>query len=83
MDLTPKQIEVVLLLAKGHTSQEVADRLFLSRLTVDNHRRAIIAKSGCRNWNQFMAEIGTNGLLEDWRATVNGRLNGGSEDSMY
>ncbi len=42
--LSPRELEVLRLLADGHTSQQVADTLFLSRRTVDNHVANILGK---------------------------------------
>ena len=40
--LTPREIEVVKLVAEGHTSDEIAGMLFISRKTVDRHRANIL-----------------------------------------
>jgi DNA-binding CsgD family transcriptional regulator len=42
--LTARQLTVLTLLAERLTSAEIADRLYLSRRTVDNHVNAILAK---------------------------------------
>jgi DNA-binding CsgD family transcriptional regulator len=42
--LTARELEVLRLLADGHSSQHVADTLFLSRRTVDNHVANILGK---------------------------------------
>ncbi len=42
--LTRREKEVLGFIAQGHTSQEIADRLFLSALTVETHRRNLLAK---------------------------------------
>jgi DNA-binding CsgD family transcriptional regulator/tetratricopeptide (TPR) repeat protein len=44
--LTARQLTVLALLAERLTSAEIADRLYLSRRTVDNHVNAILAKLG-------------------------------------
>ena len=44
--LTPREIEVVKLVAEGHTSDEIAGMLFISRKTVDRHRANILEKLG-------------------------------------
>jgi DNA-binding CsgD family transcriptional regulator len=44
--LTTRQLAVLTLLADGLTSGEVADRMYLSRRTVDNHVTAILARLG-------------------------------------
>ena len=42
--LTPRQIEVLRLVARGMTNAEIADTLFLSRRTVYAHLRSIFHK---------------------------------------
>jgi DNA-binding CsgD family transcriptional regulator len=44
--LTRRELEVVTLLARSYGTQEIADRLFLSPRTVENHIAAILAKLG-------------------------------------
>jgi DNA-binding NarL/FixJ family response regulator len=47
--LSPRELEVVKLIAEGHTSEEIADMLFISKKTVDRHRANILEKLGMRN----------------------------------
>ena len=47
--LTPRELEVVKLVAEGHTSDEIAGMLFISRKTVDRHRANILEKLGMRD----------------------------------
>jgi DNA-binding NarL/FixJ family response regulator len=47
--LTPREIEVLKLVAEGCTSQEIADRLVLSVKTVQAHRANIMEKLGLRD----------------------------------
>lgn len=47
--LTRREKEILALIADGLTSQEIADRLFLSVLTVETHRRNILTKFGVSN----------------------------------
>ena len=42
--LTPRQIEVLRLVARGMTNAEIAESLFLSRRTVHAHLRSIFHK---------------------------------------
>jgi DNA-binding NarL/FixJ family response regulator len=44
--LTPREIEVLTLVAEGHTNQEIADRLILSIKTVQAHRASVMEKLG-------------------------------------
>jgi len=47
--LTPREVEVVKLVAEGHTSDEIAEMLVISRKTVDRHRANILEKLGVRD----------------------------------
>jgi DNA-binding NarL/FixJ family response regulator len=47
--LTPRELEVVKLVAEGHTSDEIAGLLSISRKTVDRHRANILDKLGMRD----------------------------------
>jgi DNA-binding CsgD family transcriptional regulator len=47
--LTARQVEVLGLLAQGSTNIEIADRLFLSKRTVDHHVSAILTVLGAHN----------------------------------
>ena len=51
--LSEREIEVLQLLVKGRNSKQVADALFISKNTVDTHRRRIMDKLGCES----MAEL--------------------------
>jgi DNA-binding NarL/FixJ family response regulator len=47
--LSPREVDVIKLIAEGHTSDEIAGVLFISSKTVDRHRANILAKLGMRN----------------------------------
>ena len=47
--LTRREIDVVHLVAKGLKNTEIADKLFISPYTVDNHLKSIFAKMDVRN----------------------------------
>ena len=47
--LTPREVEVVKLVAEGHTSDEIASMLVISRKTVDRHRANILEKLKMRD----------------------------------
>jgi DNA-binding NarL/FixJ family response regulator len=49
VELTERQREIATLVSEGLTEQEIADRLFLSRLTVRNHKQTIYRKLGVNN----------------------------------
>lgn len=46
--LTPREIEIVMLIAEGKSSREIADQLFLSFRTIQNHRTRIMRKLGLK-----------------------------------
>lgn len=47
--VTEREIEVLKLIAEGLTNTEIAEKLFLSPLTVDRHRKNIIIKLNAKN----------------------------------
>lgn len=51
--LTPREIEVVRLIAEGLSNQQIAERLFLSNGTVRNHISAILEKTGLEHRTQI------------------------------
>jgi DNA-binding NarL/FixJ family response regulator len=42
--LTPREIEILTLIAEGKSSKEIAEKLFLSFRTIQNHRTKIMRK---------------------------------------
>ncbi len=42
--LTPRETEIVKLIAEGHTAREIAEILFIAEKTVDRHRTNVFAK---------------------------------------
>lgn len=49
VEFTKREMEVLALTAEGYTNQEIADKLFTSKRTVEGHRQAMINKTGTRN----------------------------------
>ncbi|QJW90540.1 response regulator transcription factor [Spirosoma taeanense] len=47
--LTSREKEVLACIAEGLTNHEIADKLFVSPLTVDSHRKNLLAKFGVKN----------------------------------
>jgi DNA-binding NarL/FixJ family response regulator len=59
--LSEREREVLRLLAEGHSNQEVADTLYISRKTVENHRANIVRKTGAQGQlglTKYAARIG-------------------------
>lgn len=63
IDLTMREIEVLHLLAEGYTNQEMADKLFLSKRTVEGHRQMLIDKTGSKNTAALIRFAVSNGYL--------------------
>lgn len=47
--LSDRELEILTLIVKELTSEEIAKRLFISKKTVDNHRANILEKTGSRS----------------------------------
>jgi len=47
--LTQREIDVITLIAQEFTTQEIADKLFLSKHTIESYRKNLIAKLSVRN----------------------------------
>ncbi|HEY6395819.1 MAG TPA: response regulator transcription factor [Solirubrobacteraceae bacterium] len=62
--LTPRELQVVKLIAEGYTSDEIASALVISRKTVDHHRANILEKLGMRNGAELTRYAIRRGLVE-------------------
>lgn len=47
--LTSREIEVLQMICREFSTEEIAANLFVSPLTINNHRRSLIAKTGAKN----------------------------------
>jgi DNA-binding CsgD family transcriptional regulator/tetratricopeptide (TPR) repeat protein len=63
--LTTRELEVLALVAEGLRNSEIADRLVLSRRTVDHHVSAILRKLDARTRGEAVATATQLGALED------------------
>lgn len=61
--LSRREKDITLLLSKGKSTQEIADELFLSFLTVQTHRRNILQKYKTKNVAELIAFLLKNNLL--------------------
>lgn len=62
-DLTPRETEILGLLALGYTNPEIADRLVLSVRTVETHRANIQRKTGASTRAELVAYAVDHGLM--------------------
>lgn len=49
LPLTPREVEVLLLIIQEYTSTEIAEKLFISKKTVDNHRQHLLSKTNSKS----------------------------------
>jgi two-component system, NarL family, invasion response regulator UvrY len=61
--LSAREFEIARLLALGHSTREIADRLCISYKTVANHQSAIRQKLGAQTPAQLLRIAAQNGLL--------------------
>ena len=61
--LTPREIEVLRLLARGLSHKEIAEQLVISRKTASNHVEHIYAKIGVSNRALASVFASVHGLL--------------------
>jgi DNA-binding NarL/FixJ family response regulator len=62
--LTPREQEVVKLVAEGHSSRQIADALVISEKTVERHRANILEKLGMRDRVELTRYAIRQGLVE-------------------
>lgn len=55
MPITPREFEVLELMSKGYTSQEIADSFSCSLSTIKTYRMRIMNKTGARNASEMIA----------------------------
>jgi DNA-binding NarL/FixJ family response regulator len=49
VEISEREMEILYHVCLGLSNQEIADKLFISKRTVDKHRANLLSKTGCRN----------------------------------
>ncbi len=62
--LSSREIEILVEVCRGLSNQEIADKLFISKRTVDKHRANILEKTGCKNTANLVVFAIKNHLVE-------------------
>jgi DNA-binding NarL/FixJ family response regulator len=62
--LSEREIEILVEVCRGLSNQEIADKLFISKRTVDKHRANILEKTGCKNTANLVVYAIKNRLVE-------------------
>jgi DNA-binding NarL/FixJ family response regulator len=62
--LTPRELEILKLIAEAHTSKEISEMLFISVKTVERHRANILEKLGMRDRVELTRYAIRRGLIQ-------------------
>lgn len=62
--LSKREQEILTYLAKGNTSKEIAEKLYISTFTVNNHRKNMIARLGARDTTALIQLCQMSGILQ-------------------
>ena len=63
-NLSERETDVLVEICRGLSTQEIADKLFLSKRTVDSHRANILEKTGSKNTASLVVYAIKNNLVE-------------------
>ncbi len=63
-ELSEREVEILLLIGEGLSNQEIGDKLFISKRTVEKHRANILDKTKCRNTAGLIMYAIKNQLIE-------------------
>lgn len=59
-----RELEVLELIGQGMTNEQMAERLYLSRRTVEGYRQSLLNKGQCKNSAELIRFAMRNGLLQ-------------------
>ena len=65
-DLSKRELEIIGLICQEYSSNEIAEKLFISRSTVDVHRKNILQKTGAKNLVGLIRFAIQNGIAKDF-----------------
>lgn len=63
VELTPRELEVIKLIAAEFTTAEIGEKLFISHHTVESHRKNLLSKLGKKNTAGLVAWAVGRGLV--------------------
>ena len=63
--ITQREFEVLQLIAEGFNAPEIANQLYLSPYTINDHRKSLIRKLNARNVANMVSISFRTGLLQD------------------
>ncbi|MDD7915888.1 response regulator transcription factor [Polaribacter ponticola] len=63
INLNSRELQIIREMSNGLSSQNIGEKLFISRHTVDTYRRSILEKSDCQNTAQLIKFALKSGLI--------------------
>ena len=66
VELTEREKDVIRLIVRGKSTEEIAEQLFISKHTVDTHRKHILAKLEVKNVAGIIRYAIQTGLVKDY-----------------
>jgi len=76
-DLTPREKDVLQLLARGYTNRQIAQELSISPRTVEGHRSSLVGKLGFSSRMELLNFAEENGLLDSYTPKKQGKHSDG------
>lgn len=64
IDFSMREIEILHLIAEGLTNNEMSDKLFISKRTIEGHRQSLIEKTGSRNTAALIRFAVLSGIVQ-------------------
>ena len=65
--ITKREIEILDLLSRGRSSNDIAEALFISKNTVNFHRRQLLRKTNSKNIAELIGKAYRLGILTKWQ----------------
>jgi DNA-binding NarL/FixJ family response regulator len=65
LELSPREKEILSMLAAGHSNKEIADKLVVSPSTIHSHRTNLMRKLGLSSRHELFQYARKNGLLDN------------------
>lgn len=63
IEFSAREVEILGFITEGYTNQEIADKLFSSKRTIENQRQGLLDKTGSRNTASLVRFAIVNGVV--------------------
>ncbi|WP_316739690.1 response regulator transcription factor [Pedobacter aquatilis] len=64
VDISKREIEILNLIAQGFTNNEIADKLFTSKRTIEGNRQSLLEKTGTKNTAALVNFVVRNKIID-------------------